>query len=196
MTRGRNKNVREARRVKQPCENKCRLKCSEIISEEQRQQTFDSYWALKTIEKQRQFISNSTKAVEPKYRLIKKESSRRPRINNNAFYFQIGEKNVRVCKVFFRNTLDINDRNIRTVIEKKSKTLTGILEDDQRGKHKNHPTVDLEILNGIKEHINSIPRIESHYTRADSSRDYIDGSKSLAQIHRDYVELCRENNRP
>ena len=44
-------------------------------------------------------------------------------------YFQIGEKNVRVCKVFFKNTLDINDRNIRTVIEKKIKTLTGILED-------------------------------------------------------------------
>ena len=70
------------------------------------------------------------------------------------------------------------------------------MKTDQRGKHKNHPTVDLEVSNGIKEHINSIPRIESHYTRADSSRDYIDGSKSLAQIHRDYVEICRENNRP
>ena len=92
MTRGKNKNVREARRVKQPCGNRCRLKCNETISEEQRQQIFDLYWALKTIEKQRQFITNSTKAVEPKYRVIKKESSRLPRINNNAFYFQIGGK--------------------------------------------------------------------------------------------------------
>ena len=44
VTRGKNKNVREARRVKQPCGNKCRLKCNETISEEQRQQIFDSYW--------------------------------------------------------------------------------------------------------------------------------------------------------
>lgn len=85
---------------------------------------------------------------------------------------------------------------MRTVIEKKSKTLTGILEDDQRGKHKNRPTVDLEVSNEIKEHINSIPRIESHYTRADSSRVYIDEIKSLTQIHRDYVEIGQENNRP
>ena len=105
--RGKNKNVREARRVKQPCGNKCRLKCSESISDEQRQQIFDSYWALKTIEKQRQYISNSTKIVEPKYRLIKKESLRPPSINNNAFYFQIREKNVRVCKLFLR-TLSIS----------------------------------------------------------------------------------------
>ena len=67
-------------------------------------------------------------------------------------------------QIIFKNTIDINDRNIRTVIEKKSKTTTSMLEDEQRGKHKNHPTVDLEISNGIKEHINGIPKIESHYT--------------------------------
>ena len=69
VTRGKSKTIREARAVKQPCGKKCRLRCSEIISEEQRQVIFDSYWALKTIEKQRMYIANVTKTVEPKYRL-------------------------------------------------------------------------------------------------------------------------------
>ena len=45
-----------------------------------------------------------------------------------------------VCKLFFKNTLDINDRNIRTVMEKKGKNATAIFDDDQRGKHKKFPT--------------------------------------------------------
>ena len=137
MTRGKNKNLREARQVKQPFWNKCSLKCIETISDEQRQQIFDSYWALEIIEKQRKFISSSTKAVEPKYRLIKIGSLRRPCINNNDFYLKIREKNHSP----FENTLNINERNTKTFIEKKIKTSTSILEDDQRGKDKNYPTV-------------------------------------------------------
>ena len=194
VTRGKSKTIREARAVKQPCGKKCRLRCSEIISEEQRQVIFDSYWALKTIEKQRMYIANVTKTVEPKYRLLKKDNSKGPRKNNNAFYFEVDNKNVRVCKLFFKNTLDINDRNIRTVFEKKENT--AIFDNDQRGRHKNHPTVDAEITDGIKLHIDSIPKVESHYRRAETNRTYIDGSKSLAEIHRDYVAKCKENNKP
>lgn len=196
VMRGKSKKIREARLLRQPCGNKCRLKCSKNISEGERQEIFDLYWDLKTIEKQRMFIGNATEPVKPKYRVIKEDNLKGPRKNNNAFYLKVGEKNVRVCKLFFKNTLDINDRNIRTVMEKKGKNATAIFDDDQRGKHKNHPTVDVEISNGIKEHIDNIPRVESHYIRADTTRSYIDGSRSLAEIHRDYVINCRENGRP
>lgn len=33
----------------------------------------------------------------------------------------------------------------------------------------------------------TIPKIESHYTRVNTSRVFIDGSKSIADIHNDYV---------
>lgn len=45
-------------------------------------------------------------------------------------------------------------------------------------------------------HINSIPEVESHYTRATSSRQFIDGSRNLADIHRDYVSKCLDENVP
>ena len=42
---------------------------------------------------------------------------------------------IRVCKVFYKNTLDITDRAIRTILEKKYKLADTLLQPDQRGKH-------------------------------------------------------------
>lgn len=89
--------------------------------------------------------------------------------------------------------LDINNRITRTVIEKAKK---GFLEVDLRGKHKNHRKVDPSIKEGVREHIRSIPRIESHYLRKQTSREYIDGGKNLTDIFNDYKAKCQENNLP
>ena len=45
---------------------------------------------------------------------------------------------------------------------------------------------DPAIKDGVIDHINTIPRIESHYLRAQSTREFIEGGKSLADLHRDY----------
>ena len=42
----------------------------------------------------------------------------------------------------------------------------------------------------MRRHINSIPRVESHYIRADSSREYFEGSLDLSTLYRMYVEKC------
>ena len=189
------KSLRPARKVKSPCGPKCRLQCSKNFTEEQRQSLFENYWKLGDIEKQREYIANSTLKLEPRYRYVKIGGRRQePRANNSAFYLRNDGEKIRVCKVFFKNTLDITDRAIRTVFEKKNKIADTVLEPDQRGKHLKHPTVDEAIRNGIKEHIESIPKIDSHYTRANTSKTFIDGSKSIADLHRDYVKLCQENN--
>nr|CAI5827310.1 unnamed protein product [Callosobruchus analis] len=65
-----------------------------------------------------------------------------------------------------------------------------MITEDGRGKHGNHFRVDEAIKRGVRQHIQSIPRIESHYCRSKSSREYIDGGKSLSQLHRDYVDNC------
>jgi hypothetical protein len=43
---------------------------------------------------------------------------------------------------------------------------SGITVEDKRGKHGNHSRSNLDIINSVKEHINSIPEVESHYQRA------------------------------
>jgi hypothetical protein len=62
---------------------------------------------------------------------------------------------------------------------------------EQRGKHGNQKKIDPEIKQSVINHINSIPRIESHYCRAQTNREFIDGSKSVSELHRDY-EAKRE----
>lgn len=65
-----------------------------------------------------------------------------------------------------------------------------------RGKHQNHYTVSQEIKNSVRAHIDSIPRIESHYLRDQTSREYIDGGRCISEIYRDYQKERLEANLP
>lgn len=183
----------EKRVMKQPCGEKCKLKCTTKITETERQRIFSDYWSLGDIERQRDFIKSSMTTIVPKYRYIKEGSIRQP---NNAFHFSIAGKTIRVCKIFFKATLGINDRPIRTVLSKQTYFTSGMISEDQRGKHKNHHTVSPDIKQDIHNHIDSIPKVDSHYTRSHSCKQYIDGSKTLADLHRDYTLQCQKYNKP
>ncbi|KAJ8936102.1 hypothetical protein NQ314_012485 [Rhamnusium bicolor] len=129
--------------------------------------------------------------IKAKYQYHRNESKRR---DNNSFNFIINGNHIRVCKLFFKSTLDISDKPIRTVIDKRNE-VGGMISVDLRGKHGKNPKVDAGIKEGIRKHINSIPRIESHYTSR-SSREYIEGGKTLRDLHRDYVRDCKDKNLP
>lgn len=88
------------------------------------------------------------------------------------------------------NILAISDKTIRTVVKKNSGP-TEIQMQDNRGKHGNQLKLDVALKDGAKAHINSIPRIESHYCRARSKREYIEGGLFVAALHRDYVDKCK-----
>lgn len=183
------KNIRE-RQVRPPCGQKCRIKCPIKISEEQRAKIFEKYWGLEDLTRQRNFIFKSIVQVNPSYRYQKPGSRRRL---NSSFHFEIDGEMIKVCKQFFKATLDINDRPIRTVITKNE---MGFIDEDFRGKHGQHKKLAPEIKDGIRKHINSIPRIESHYLRQHTTREYIDGGKTIADLFRDYKADCKEQQKP
>lgn len=186
ISRSKTKKIIPARSLKPPCGDKCKMECSTKIHEDCRKKIFANYWGLGDITLQRNFINSSTKAIVPAFRFSGKE---KPRGYNNAYYFDVDNEKIRVCKKFFMNTLDINDRVIRTVFQKRD---LGFIEIEKRGKHGNHKKVDESIKQAVRDHINSIPRIDSHYIRKNSSREYIDGGKCLADLHADYKAQCLE----
>ncbi|XP_055846447.1 uncharacterized protein LOC129912278 [Episyrphus balteatus] len=127
--------IREERKVKEECSERCILKCPSNFNEDDRKNIFQSYWSTGDVNKQREFILKSMNIITPKYRSTK--NSEKPRDNNNAFFFSKNNKKLRVCKMFFRNTLDISDSKIRTVLEKRKKMYATMqLEPDMRGKKK------------------------------------------------------------
>ena len=132
-----------AKKLKSPCKKNCAFKCRNRISEGQRIQIFTDYYNLSDINIKRDFLLKHMELMPLNERL--KETKRRP---NYAFYFQTenGVK-MRVCKMFFKNTLDINDRTILTVRNKTAST--GSLAEDMRGKHGKHKRLDEEVKNCI-----------------------------------------------
>ena len=87
----------------------------------------------------------------------------------------------------FMETLDVENTMISTVI---SKSRNGVLEEEKRGRHGKQKKLAPGIKEGVRSHVNSIPRVESHYIRADSSQEYFEGSLDLSTLYRMYVEKC------
>lgn len=165
-----------------PCKEKCILSCSKKINENFRNEMFKEYWAFSSLQRQRDFLAAHIEKLDLKYRRI---SAAKPRNPNCSFYISKEGHRIRVCKTFLINTLGINERTIRTVIKSKARG-TGIVPTDNRGKHQNHKKIDEEILKSVRDHINSVPRIESHYVRKDTKREFIDGGLSVAELYRNY----------
>ncbi|XP_069357551.1 uncharacterized protein [Maniola hyperantus] len=114
-----------ARALKPPCGDKCKLQCSIKIDNDSRKEIFSKFWELGDITMQRNFINSCTKAIVP-FRFYGKEKRRS---HNNAFYFIVINKEIRVCKKFFMATLDVTDRVTRTVFKKREK---GFVAEDKR----------------------------------------------------------------
>ncbi|XP_050500075.1 uncharacterized protein LOC126880315 [Diabrotica virgifera virgifera] len=190
LSASRNRRVIPARKMGSPCTTQCRLKCADHISEEIRKQIFDSYWAMGSLTRQREFIARSMVPVIPKYQYKMVNSNRKLK---QSFHLKVDtSKTVRVCKIFFKNTLGISDRPIRTVISKMDNK--GIIDTEQRGKHGKHAKLNDSLLSAVRNHINGIPRIESHYLRQQTTREFIDGGKTVSDLYRDYKEDCIRKN--
>jgi len=122
---------------------------------------------------------------KPKYRY---SSPKHHRKLNNAYYFELNETRFHVCKYFFNVTLDVNDRPIRTVISKQG--ISTSLQTELRGKHMKYRTISDGLKNYVRQQIDSIPRIESHYLRTQTIWEYIAGVYSLSRLRRDYRDNC------
>ncbi|KAJ8966377.1 hypothetical protein NQ314_003553 [Rhamnusium bicolor] len=96
----------------------------------------------------------------------------------------------------FMAILGIHSKIIRTVQEKQGTLTKGILQAEMRGKHNKHASISDDIKNAVRNHINSILRIESHYCRSETKKEYIDGSKTISELYRDYKTSCEKQNIP
>lgn len=72
----------------------------------------------------------------------------------------------------------------------------GFVQSDMRGKHGKQPKLPESAKNDVRNFINSIPRTESHYLRADTQREYIEADKSLAELYRDYKSIQEDLSKP
>ena len=63
------------KKSKPPCDDKCRLTCSEVFNEEKSKKIFDSYWELPSIQENRLFIVSQVKTF-PKKEVVKENMTK------------------------------------------------------------------------------------------------------------------------
>jgi len=105
------------------------------------------------------------------------------------FYFLKGEQQVRVCKDFYLSTLSVDAKRIVNTHKSKNQT-TGTPSLYKRGKHVKKSFSDRRC--SVRKHIESIPRIESHYCRRDTNKEYIDETLNMRVLYEKYVEHCSQ----
>lgn len=189
---------RPEKKIKAPCRN-CRLKCTEKISEEQRNIIFKAFWELKDINRQRDYISKYVHCNK-KARNRKRNNEETDENENNIsrrtftflYYLPNETSNVQVCKIFFLNTLSISSQTVRTVFNKMSSV--GNITEDRRGKATKNSLLDESVKQSVRNHINMFETIDSHYCRQKTSRKYLPPTLNISKMFTLYEEYCLEKS--
>lgn len=160
-------------RVKKNCATGCSFKCSSLISPVDREEINTKFWILGR-EKQQDYFAQTTKQSE--------RESERKRI---SYYLTVNGKQIRVCKDFYLETLDISQTRIKTYHKNKDPSVG--TPSPYRTGNNNKKTSEAKLAE-VHQHIQSFPRVESHYSRADSTCEYLDGGLSIRKMYRLYTE--------
>lgn len=182
------KTIVPARKLGNRCEfancAKFGRKC-EQVSDTSRQTIFKDYYALGDLRMQREFIARHVVTTDKK-RTTTAAVSRREK--TNTYFLTIDGNLVNVCRKLFLSTLDISERTVRTALDKVSKT--GVLEPEKRGGRMSDEVKsrDSIVRESINVHINRFPKVESHYCRASSTKQYLHSDLSVSKMHAMYAQ--------
>ncbi|XP_012269171.1 uncharacterized protein LOC105693669 isoform X1 [Athalia rosae] len=177
-----------------PCD--CRMRCSDKIDEEAREQLHNVFWKTCTWEQRKQYIALSVKE-SPKQRSrcrgnVKSEHRRQVTF---TYSLLIKSEFITVCKPMFLSTFSVSEKFVRHAMDKKRTSPGGIIGPDQRGRHTPKTKKSEEVKERVRDHINSFPA-EKINPKDRSSRRYLDSSLSIAAMHKLYVQKCKEDGIP
>ena len=167
-------------------------KCHSKINQTEREAIFHEFWGTGNYEKQKEFISKT--AIDAPVKRVR--ASNRSKKRNKSFQYSstVRGEQIRVCKQFYVDTLDVSHAIIDTAL-KSRKPFSQTTSNDRRGKQSNRPNViPSAVKNDIRSHINSFPRVESHYCRKNSSKEYLEANLNLTKMYDEYVKQCQSLN--
>lgn len=158
------KEIIPSKKMKEPC-IECELDCINKFPRIERKEIFKFFWkTLTTINEKRTFILSCISMKKGKHR-----QAISSRGFNRKFHFFKDDQKLRVCKTFFLNTLSISYKMVQTAIQKREKVGRFNVKEDLRGKGKKFSIPD-RIKDRARRFIEEIPKVESHYLRAQTSR--------------------------
>nr|CAH7729952.1 unnamed protein product [Callosobruchus chinensis] len=172
---------------------RCRYKCNLAIPNEQRGVLCQEFWSLGDYDKQKLHLSSLITTVPVKRRKV--ETGELKRKTSRIYYLKdTNGSRKRVCLNFFCKTFAISHRVVETCM--KNISSSGMyIGYDKRKDTKPHNLTDEGTALLVHEHIDSFPRVESHYCRKDSTKQYLGSDLNISIMHRLYCEdFCASKN--
>lgn len=188
-SKGKNVLAKEVK-TKKDCANHCRFKCSKNFTEEDRKKIFSKFWDLDQTE-QKHFINKTTERHEKQRCRTNKGKDSRKSFSYFYHFCIIEGTQIRVCKEFYLTTLDISARRVSYLHETKDPE-TSVPSTSKWGIH-TKKKLSNECKESVRDHINSFPRIESHYCRSVTRKEYFESSLNLQKMYELYQTHCEEN---
>lgn len=185
---GHKKKIKRKKEIGPICNN-CKLNCATNILDEVRKNIHESFWKTKTDWKQRrQFLAQSVDVVPIQRRRPRSGSQNNRRQHNYIYNLLDNGIKKKVCKKFFLTTLSISEKMIRNAVQKCLENSAGLVETNQVSNHK----LDDMAVGLVREHITLFPKIDSHYSRNKSDRQYLNPQLSITAMYKLYKEWCIE----
>lgn len=179
-----------ARKLKDGCNrntcNKFRKKCIQF-SNADRLKLFEMFNNLGDLHSQREFIVRHISIMNTKQKTTQREHSRRQK--TIQYYVTLEGSRLLVCKRFFLETFGITDKMVRNAILKTSDS--GIIETEMRGGRQRSEEIkekERMIRDAISIHIDRFPKMESHYCRKNTSRQYLHPDLTLRKMYLMFLE--------
>lgn len=166
---------------------RCKDKCYDKISLEERQQEFKRFWKLDNYQTKCLYVSSAV-TVGPIKRKRAKTSTKR---TNTRIYHLAGKE---VCSKMFIQTLRISSARVDRYLKKVGSK--EVIKDHRGEKTAIHRKMPKEQKQRIIDHINKFPKYRSHYCRNQSERLFLNSDVTLdimfnlyKQEHQDTVSF-------
>lgn len=174
------------------CKNVRHFKCLRI-TENDRQRIFNNFWkGIDSWEAKKAVIASLVDTSEPDFRRATTDSENTRKNITFKYYIKIGEEKLRVCKKMFINTFDLGERSVQSWAMKPP--LDRPLDDLQILRENIPETHNSEKRRQVKTFLESLPKMESHYCRANTSKKYLEPMwESKYQLFREYARICKED---
>ena len=170
-----------------PCKQACKGTGCNIIGEADRKIIFHKVWNL-SWDNKRVYIKGLVDLLPTKRKRKDIENSRR--MWTLKYHLRQNDDRIRVCSTMFTNTLGLTHWFVQNAVQTHLSNKTPKSRRAPKQSHSNS-------LDGkkylIKEYFEKIPKMPSHYCMKSTSKLYVEKRfQSLAEMHRDYKELCNK----
>ena len=176
-------------RQRQP-PHECKFnKCIEKITPDIGDKIFNDFWEeLANRDEQAKYVAARVTTKPIQRRRQRDPESTKNRTVTYEYSFDINGAIVKVCKDTFLKTLNVSETFVRFIMEKKAKSVSGLIPADGRGRHAPKHKLSEDTTLAIKRHIDSFPVYVSHYSQSQTNVLYFPPHLKIIIMHNLYRE--------